>query len=82
MAKEHKPKKLYTAPGLGDRVHGVYCAYLIGHAISEPVTLHINRHHYISNNTKVNKPDSWNEIVKLFPSNTVFLEYHLETIVR
>lgn len=63
----------FTTPGLGDRVHSATCAYLYSKAHNTPVTIHITDDKWsvaagVLSNTK---KDSWNEIVKLFPGDSI-----------
>ena len=79
--EESNPTKLYTAPGLGDRVTclwGVYqWAVKNNH---ESVTVHLNKNHWISGNPKVNKPESWKEVQDLFVN--IQVEYHPEMPIQ
>lgn len=56
--------KPFTATGLGDRIHGATLAWAYGQG--EPVTLHLSREHLTGGQFN-NKPESWAEIVALFP---------------
>jgi hypothetical protein len=65
------PKRAYTTPGLGDRIHSCIVGWLHG----PPVTLHLDK-------TKIqggrfgNKPESWKEIVSLFPAGSLHIRVH------
>lgn len=65
------PGLKYTAQGLGDRIHLVSLCYEISKAESEQVTLHLARNHLDGR-----KRDSFQEILNLFPSNFVKLQFH------
>ena len=60
----------YTATGLGDRIHGVTLAWAYGQG--EPVTLHLAPEH-LTGGQFGNKPESWAEIVALFPAGAITL---------
>ena len=64
-----KPSRLYTAPGLGDRVTCLWGLYQYGRKerAGIPLTVHLNKNHWISNDSNVDKPSSWQEIRDLFP---------------
>jgi len=72
------PQKLYTAPGLGDRVTCLYCVYQYAERHGTDVTVHLNKNHTHSGNPKVNKPKSWKEVLDLFPKKKVNIEFHEE----
>ena len=63
------PDLQYSCPGFGDIVHSCLLTYLYGQAHGEPATLHIASHQY-----NRDKPTTWNEVIKLFPKDTVFLK--------
>jgi hypothetical protein len=65
----------YTTPGLGDRIHSLTCAWAYGQAHGQPVTLHVTREQMIGGQFN-NKPQSWAEIVALFPEGSVAIEPH------
>jgi hypothetical protein len=65
----------YTTPGLGDRIHSLTCAWAYGQAHGEPVTLHVTREQMIGGQFN-NKPQSWAEIVALFPEGSVAIQPH------
>ncbi len=60
----------FTAAGLGDRIHSVTLAWAYGQG--EPVTLHLSRQH-LTGGQFGNKPESWAEIVALFPAGMIEL---------
>jgi hypothetical protein len=62
------PNLVYGCPGFGDIVHSSLLTYLYGQAHNEPATLHIASHQY-----NRNKPEIWDEVMKLFPTDTIFL---------
>ena len=63
----------YGAPGLGDRVHSVLTAYNYSIKENIPVTLHLTKYHW-----NRHKPESWPEIISLFPDGHVAIMPHLE----
>ena len=63
------PDLQYSCPGFGDIVHSCLLTYLYGQAHGEAATLHIASHQY-----NRDKPTTWNEVIKLFPKDTVFLK--------
>ncbi len=82
-----KPSRLYTAPGLGDRVTCLWGLYQYGRKerAGIPLTVHLNKNHWISNDSNVDKPSSWQEIRDLFPriyawknqkGDSIRLRYH------
>ena len=70
-----KQGKAYTAPGLGDRIHGVTTGWVYSQAHNTPVTIHLTQ-----NKTEGgqfgNKLESWAEIVKLFPEGSAQIQAH------
>lgn len=62
--------KPFTATGLGDRIHGATLAWAYGQG--EAVTLHLTREH-LTGGQFDNKPESWAEIVALFPAGMLML---------
>lgn len=67
--------KPFTATGLGDRTHQVTCAWAYGQAHGLPVTLHIDKRKMVGGQFR-NKPESWREIVSLFPAGSVYVRFH------
>jgi hypothetical protein len=65
----------YTTPGLGDRIHSVTCAWAYGQAHGTSVTLHVTREQMTGGQFN-NKPQSWAEIVALFPAGSVAIQPH------
>jgi hypothetical protein len=61
----------FTATGLGDRIHQLTCAWCYG----APVTLHIDRRK-MEGGQFGNKPESWREILSLFPEGSLALQWH------
>jgi ADP-heptose:LPS heptosyltransferase len=68
------PDLQYSCPGFGDIVHSCLLTYLYGQAHGEPATLHIASHQY-----NRDKPTTWNEVIKLFPKDTICLKPHKTT---
>jgi hypothetical protein len=68
----HDPGRPFTATGLGDRIHSATIAWVYGQCTGEPVTLHLSERHLAGGQFK-NKPESWAEIVRLFPRGSVYL---------
>jgi hypothetical protein len=58
----------FTAAGLGDRIHHCTVAWCLG----PPVTLHLAEQH-LRGGQFGNKPESWREIVELFPAGAITL---------
>ena len=65
------PGMLYTAQGLGDRTHLVSLAFQVSQATKTTVRLHL-----AGNHTRDHKRNSFLEILGLFPSGYVILEFH------
>lgn len=63
----------YTTAGLGDRIHSVTLGWVYGHG--EPVTVHLTRPKWTGGQFG-NKPESWAEIVGLFPTGSVQVCQH------
>ena len=63
----------YGAPGLGDRVHSILLSYNYSIKEDTPVTLHLTKYHW-----NRHKPESWPEIIDLFPKGHVAIMPHLE----
>ena len=63
----------YGAPGLGDRIHSVLLSYNYGLMENSPVTLHLTKYQW-----NRHKPESWPEIVSLFPEESVVIMPHLD----
>ena len=68
-----KKNFIYGAPGLGDRVHSILLAYNYGTINGQQVNLHLSKHHW-----NRNKPESWAEILDLFPKDKVNIITHLD----
>ena len=64
---------LYGTPGLGDRVHSVFLAHNYGKINGDEVNLHLTKYQY-----NKHKPESWAEILELFPKGCVNIIPHLE----
>jgi len=67
----------YTAPGLGDRVHTLTCAWAYANAYHTPVTVHVDRKKTVGGQFG-NKTDSWNEIAALFPRDVHWKAHKVE----
>lgn len=65
----------FTAPGLGDRIHQVTCAWAYSQAHGVPVTLHLDATKAIGGQFG-NKRESWAEVTALFPPGSVGLQFH------
>ena len=63
----------YGAPGLGDRVHSILLSYNYGHIEQTPVMLHLTKYQW-----NRHKPESWPEILSLFPKGSVAIMPHLD----
>tara|TARA_B100000212_G_scaffold338186_1_gene314316 strand:- start:1537 stop:2292 length:756 start_codon:yes stop_codon:yes gene_type:complete len=63
----------YGAPGLGDRVHSVLLCYNYGITENTQVMLHLTKYQW-----NRHKPESWPEILSLFPKGSVAIMPHLE----
>lgn len=63
----------YGAPGLGDRVHSILLSYNYGLLENTQVMLHLTKYQW-----NRHKPESWPEILSLFPKNSVAIMPHLE----
>ena len=61
----------YTAPGLGDRIHSITIGWAYGQAHNTPVTIHLDRKKMTRD-----KPESWGEVISLFPKGAVQIEAH------
>jgi hypothetical protein len=65
--------KPYTCTGLGDRIHSCTLAWAYGQG--EPVTLHLTQDKIIGGQYG-NKPESWREILSLFPKESIRIQVH------
>ncbi len=74
-ARSVHSQRPYTCTGLGDRIHTVTLGWAYGQAVGEPVTLHLTADKMIGGQFG-NKPQSWAEIVELFPAGSVFIQAH------
>lgn len=63
-------KRPYTATGLGDRIHFATLAW-----IEAPAVLHLTRAQ-VTGGQFGNKPESWAEIVSLFPEGAISVQAH------
>ena len=63
----------YGAPGLGDRIHSILLSYNYGLMENSPVTLHLTKYQW-----NRHKPESWPEIINLFPKDSVAIMPHLD----
>lgn len=63
----------YTTPGLGDRIHSAILGWVYGQG--EPVTLHLTDDKWKGGQFS-NKPESWAEIVSLFPAGRLHVCHH------
>ena len=63
----------YGAPGLGDRIHSILLSYNYGLIENSPVMLHLTKYQW-----NRHKPESWPEIISLFPKDSVAIMPHLE----
>ena len=63
------PNRPFTCTGLGDRIHQLTCAWVL--AQDELVTLHVTGDQMTGGQFD-NKPESWQEILALFPGGIVF----------
>lgn len=70
MSVRH-PTRTFTTPGLGDRIHQCICGWVCG----PPVTLHLTADKWSGGQFR-NKPESWAEIVALFPKRSLTLQVH------
>ena len=61
----------YGCPGFGDIVHSVLLTYNYGSYFGEPATLHIATHQF-----NKDKPETWKQVLDLFPNGSVKIEYH------
>tara|TARA_B100000085_G_C18497127_1_gene493850 strand:+ start:357 stop:1142 length:786 start_codon:yes stop_codon:yes gene_type:complete len=61
----------YGCPGFGDIVHSVLLTYNYGSYFGEPATLHIATHQF-----NKDKPETWKQVLDLFPKGSVKIEYH------
>ena len=68
-----KKNFFYGAPGLGDRIHHVMLCHNYSVMENTPVTLHLTKYQW-----NRHKPDSWPEIISLFPEGKIFIEKHLD----
>ena len=68
-----KKNFFYGAPGLGDRIHHIMLCHNYSVMENTPVTLHLTKYQW-----NRHKPDSWPEIISLFPEGKIFIEKHLD----
>lgn len=66
----------YTATGLGDRIHSCVLAWVYSQAHDTPVTIHLTGDKWVGGQF-ANKPESWAEIVSLFPQGSIEVMPHL-----
>jgi hypothetical protein len=71
-ARSVHSQRPYTCAGLGDRIHTV----TLGWVLQEPTTLHLTADK-MAGGQFGNKPESWAEIVALFPKGSVSVCPHL-----
>ena len=65
------PELAFTAPGLGDRVHIILCAWSLSQAWKEEIVVHLTFDKWDKN-----KPNSFHEIIELFPAKSVKVIVH------
>lgn len=58
---------------MGDRIHHVMLCHNYSVMENTPVTLHLTKYQW-----NRHKPDSWPEIISLFPEGKIFIEKHLD----
>jgi hypothetical protein len=63
-------RRPFTAPGLGDRIHLCTVGWVLA-----PCTLHLTGDKMVGGRFS-NKPESWSEIVRLFPKGAITLQAH------
>lgn len=69
------PRRAFTTTGLGDRIHSVTIGWSYSKAHNTPVTLHLTKSKMEGGQFN-NKPESWKEILDLFPSGHVEIAPH------
>jgi hypothetical protein len=74
-ARSVHSQRPYTTPGLGDRIHSAIIGWAYGQAHQTPVTLHLTADKWTGGQFE-NKPESWDEIVSLFPQGAVAVKAH------
>ena len=74
-ARSLHSERAFTATGLGDRIHQLTCAWCYSQAHDEPVMLHMDARK-LEGGQFGNKPESWREILKLFPSGWLGIQVH------
>ena len=65
------PNTIYTAQGLGDRVHLITIAWCLSNQYKQSVTLHLHKLQSIERKKK-----SFLEILELFPQGNIQLKFH------
>lgn len=68
-------KNPFTTTGLGDRIHSLTLAWAYHNVYNVPVTIHLTKSKQIGGQFD-NKKQSWQEILDLFPKDTVQIAYH------
>lgn len=68
-------KNPFTTTGLGDRIHSLTLAWSYHNVYNVPVTIHLTKSKQIGGQFN-NKKQSWQEILDLFPKDTVQIAYH------
>ena len=58
---------------MGDRIHHIMLCHNYSVMENTPVTLHLTKYQW-----NRHKPDSWPEIISLFPEGKIFIEKHLD----
>lgn len=64
------PARAYTTTGLGDRIHSATIGWVYGRAHDTPTTLHLTQDKMMGGRFQ-DKPQSWAQIMGLFPPGTV-----------
>ena len=70
-------RKPYTAAGFGDRIHSVTIGYQYSLAHQTPVTLHLTHDKVTGGAPHIDKAQSWQDIVALFPPGHVSVRSHV-----
>jgi hypothetical protein len=76
QARSFRGNRPYTTPGLGDRIHTAILGWVYGQCTDEPVTLHLTDDKWKGGQFS-NKPESWAEIISLFPAGRLQVCHHL-----
>lgn len=74
LISARNPNSRFTASGLGDRIHLLTVAWALQRKYCVPINLHLSSSHYDQR-----KKESYLEIVKLFPTEDIRIQFHSDS---